>query len=165
MAKNTQKSTHLNRKGMPRKAPPEKAAHLKAYRWKPGQASPNPSGRPKKISGPLEEFLRRKVKDDPQDRSYFELLVEAAVKRAITKSDTLVMEIFNRIEGRVGSVEEETDRSKELRVIVQDIPRPHKEPIDIGPTVKKPDKTNGLIEDTLHSWDERVDGAHKASAK
>ena len=65
------------------------------------------------------------------------------MKRAITKSDTLVMEIFNRLEGRVGNVEEETERSKELQVLVMDMPRPHKPPIDIGPTVKKPGKPNG----------------------
>jgi len=60
------------------------------------------------------------------------VLIEAAVKRAITKSDTLVQEIFNRVEGKVNQVEEEKAASG-MKVILIDVPRPDRSVINVTP--------------------------------
>jgi hypothetical protein len=67
---------------------------LRRNLWKPGQSG-NPGGRPKKLTGPLEEFLSRRVPHDKQKRQYVDLLIESMVKRAIAKSDPLIKEILN----------------------------------------------------------------------
>lgn len=115
----------LDRNGRP--VPPQ----LLANKWKPG-VSGNPQGRPRKISDPLEEFLNGKVPNDPEKRTYLKVLIEAAVKRAITKSDTLVQEIFNRIEGKVAQTEEEKTASG-MKVILIDVPRPDRSVINVTP--------------------------------
>jgi hypothetical protein len=58
------------------------------------------------------------------------------VKRAIAKSDTLVKEIFDRVEGHVASAEE----TSQFRgnVIIVDIPRPPRLPIDVSGNGHKP---------------------------
>ncbi len=103
--------------------------------FKPGQSG-NPGGRPKKLTQPLEDFLARK---DKKGRQYAQLLIEAMVKRAIAKSDTLVKEIFDRVEGHVASAEE-TSQSHG-NVIIVDIPRPPKM-IDAGSNGHKPPSEN-----------------------
>jgi hypothetical protein len=69
-------------------------------KWKPGQSG-NPGGRPRKLTNRLEKQLEERVPNDPHRRSYAQLLIEATVKRAISKSDVLVKEIFDRIEGKL----------------------------------------------------------------
>jgi hypothetical protein len=68
--------------------------------FKPGRSG-NPGGRTKGMSDQVKKFLTRKVPKDPEGRIYLEKLVEAMVKRAIKKSDVLVKEIFDRVEGKV----------------------------------------------------------------
>ena len=89
--------------------------------FKPGQSG-NPGGRPKKLSQPLEDFLARK---DKKGRQYAQLLIEAMVKRAIAKSDTLVKEIFERVEGHVPN-DPAAAAQFGNRIIVVDMPRPPK---------------------------------------
>lgn len=111
-----------------RNLPPEFLERI----WKPGQSG-NPNGRPKKLSDELGRFLDRKVPNDPQKRNYYHLLIEAFVKRAITKSDVLVKEIFDRIEGRVAPNEEEALGKIGVEVVVLDIPRPDRSTINVTP--------------------------------
>ena len=92
---------------------------LKPYSFKPGQSG-NPGGRPKKLTAPLEEFLARK---DKKGRQYAQLLIEAMVKRAIAKSDAMVKEIFERIDGHVPNDPAQAAQFG-VKVIVVDIPRP-----------------------------------------
>jgi Family of unknown function (DUF5681) len=108
------------------------AEHLKQYQWKKGDPSPNPTGRPRKISDPLEEFLNGKVPNDPQQRTYLKVLIESAVKRAITKSDALVQEIFNRVEGKISQAEDEKAAAG-MKVILIDVPRPDRSVINVTP--------------------------------
>jgi hypothetical protein len=110
---------------------PELSAEFKAHIFKPGQSG-NPGGRPKKLTQPLEAFLARK---DKSGKQYAQLLIEAMVRRAIKKSDTLIREIFDRVEGHVANTEE----TSQFRgnVIIVDIPRPPKM-IDAGSNGHKP---------------------------
>jgi hypothetical protein len=100
--------------------------------FKPGQSS-NPGGRPKKLTQPLEDFLARK---DKKGRQYAQLLIAAMVKRAISRSDTLVKEIFDRVEGRILPAEE-TSGSRGNTIII-DIPRPPRLPINASGNGHKP---------------------------
>lgn len=70
--------------------------------------------------------------NDPEKRTYLKVLIEAAVKRAITKSDTLVQEIFNRIEGKINQAEEEKAATG-MKVILIDVPRPDRSVINVTP--------------------------------
>jgi len=106
-----------------------------ARTWKPGQSG-NPNGRPKKLTNPLEEILASKVPNDPEKRTYARLLVESMVKRAITKSDMLMKEIFDRVEGRVSIPEEERLGNIGVEVVVIDIPRPDRSAINVTPAPK-----------------------------
>jgi len=54
------------------------------------------------------------------------------VKRAITKSDALVQEIFNRVEGKVTQAEDEKAAAG-MKVILIDIPRPDRSMINVTP--------------------------------
>lgn len=67
----------------------------------PGQSG-NPEGRPrtKKLTQMLLRRLDEAIPGDKKGRTYFDLLIEKAVRRACNRSDTLVQEIFNRIEGK-----------------------------------------------------------------
>jgi hypothetical protein len=75
-------------------------------RWKRGQASPNPGGRPKTRA--LSEALRTKLaevkRDDPEGRTYVEVLAANLITLACSQGRNAVAaaaEIANRIEGRV----------------------------------------------------------------
>jgi hypothetical protein len=116
----------------PKKELPEA---LRRNLWKPGQSG-NPGGRPKKLTGPLEEFLSRRVPHDMQKRQYVDLLIESMVKRAIAKSDPLIKEIFERVEGHVPN-DPAAAAQFGNRIIVVDIPRPPKM-IDVGSNGHKP---------------------------
>jgi uncharacterized protein DUF5681 len=104
-----------------KRKPPETIA---PYCFKPGQSG-NPGGRPKK---PLTDLLDRQLAQiDPGDklgRSYAQLLIASVVKRATKKSDLLVKEIFDRMEGKVATPEPgKADTG--VRVILMDgVPRP-----------------------------------------
>jgi Family of unknown function (DUF5681) len=104
---------------------------LRAHTWKPGQSG-NPGGRPKKLTQPLEAFLARK---DKSGKQYAQLLIEAMVKRAISRSDALIKEIFDRVEGRIAKAEETS--APRGNVIIMDIPHPPKV-IDVDSNGHKP---------------------------
>jgi Family of unknown function (DUF5681) len=108
---------------------------LRKNLWKPGHSG-HPGGRPKKLTGPLEEFLSRRVPHDKQRHQYIDLLIESMVKRAISRSDTLVKEIFDRVEGRITPAEE-TSGSRGNTIII-DIPRPPHLPINVSGNGHKP---------------------------
>jgi hypothetical protein len=115
----------------PKRAMPEA---LKAYAFKPGQSG-NPGGRPRKLTAPLEAFLARK---DKHGKQYAQLLIESMVMRAIKNSDSMVKEIFERVEGHVPHDPAEAAQFG-IKVVVVDIPRPPKmKTIDVGGNGHKP---------------------------
>jgi hypothetical protein len=76
-----------------------------ATRWRKGQPSPNPGGRPK--SRPLSEARRARLAevkvDDPQQRNYAQIVAENLVDIACAQGAGAVhaaSEIADRIEGR-----------------------------------------------------------------
>jgi len=90
-----------------------------ATRWRKGQASPNPGGRPK--TKVLSEALRAKLAevsaDDPEHRTNAEIIAENLVRIASSENRGAIAaaaEIGNRVEGRAHSVEI-SDIRQELR--------------------------------------------------
>jgi hypothetical protein len=90
-----------------------------ATRWRKGERSPNPGGRPR--SQVLSEALRAKLAqvkaDDPHQRTFVEVLAENLVTLACSQERNAVaaaVEIANRIEGRVHERIEFTDLSQQL---------------------------------------------------
>jgi len=132
MATNRQKNRIL-------KAPPERAAHLKPYHFKPGNNA-NPTGRPKDLSRELRKQLQDKVPGDPKGRTYAQLFISQVISRSITKSDVMAKEIFDRVEGRASLSDEDAAANKPtISVIVLDIPRPDRSAITVKP-LQKPAK-------------------------
>ena len=74
---------------------------LRKHSWKPGQSGNRAGGRTKSVSTEIKNFLMRKVPGDKKNRMYIEKFVEAMVERAIKKSDVLMKEILDRVEGKV----------------------------------------------------------------
>jgi Family of unknown function (DUF5681) len=99
--------------------------------WQKGQSG-NPNGRPKKLTNLLDERLATKVPNDPEGRCYAEVLVAEVLKRAITHSDILAKEVFDRIEGKQQQ-SSEVNANLGVRVIVLNSPRPGR-PILPAPT-------------------------------
>jgi hypothetical protein len=88
-------------------------------RWRKGGPSPNPGGRPK--SRTISEALRQKLaaikEDDPQHRTFAEVLAENLVSLACAKERNSVaaaVEIANRVEGRVHERIEFADLTHQL---------------------------------------------------
>jgi hypothetical protein len=75
-------------------------ARLRPYQWKKGQSG-NPGGRPKKLTCKLEQLLDKKIPGDKTGKTYAEALIEQMLHRAMKKSDFLIREIFDRVEGKV----------------------------------------------------------------
>ena len=91
-----------------------------ATRWKKGQPSPNPGGRPK--SRLLSEALRNRLAevkpDDPTGRTFAEAIAENLVRIACSEGPSAVHaanEIADRIEGRSRQAIEIADITTELR--------------------------------------------------
>ena len=59
----------------------------------------NLGGRPRTLSNYADRYLRRK--DKQTGRKNAERLIEAAIERAIKKSDILVKEVWDRVEGAI----------------------------------------------------------------
>lgn len=92
----------------------------KTTRWKKGQPSPNPGGRPK--SRLLSEALRNRLAevkpDDPAGRTFAEAIAENLVRIACSEGPSAVHaanEIADRIEGRSRQSIEVADITAELR--------------------------------------------------
>ena len=108
-------------------APRSEQAHLgdsaeigAATRWKKGRPSPNPGGRPKSrtISEALREKLSQIKDDDPQQRTYAQVLAENLISLARSKERNSVaaaVEIANRVEGRVHERAEFSDITQQLQ--------------------------------------------------
>jgi hypothetical protein len=73
-------------------------ANLKPF--EKGHAPTPGGGRPKGITNLYMELMDQKVPGDAQGRLYAELFVEAGLKRAISRSDVLYKEIYDRLEGK-----------------------------------------------------------------
>lgn len=91
-----------------------------ATRWKKGRPSPNPGGRPKSrtISEALREKLSQIKDDDPQQRTYAQVLAENLISLARSKERNSVaaaVEIANRVEGRVHERAEFSDITQQLQ--------------------------------------------------
>jgi hypothetical protein len=69
-------------------------------------------------------YLAKPVPGDKKHRTYIEKLIEETVARATKRSDVLVKEIFDRIEGKVATPEP-VKADTGVRVILMDkVPRP-----------------------------------------
>jgi hypothetical protein len=91
-----------------------------ATRWKKGQPSPNPGGRPK--SRLLSEALRTRLAevkpDDPAGRTFAEVVAANLIEIACTEGPGAVhaaSEIADRLEGRSRQSIEVSDITAELR--------------------------------------------------
>lgn len=94
----------------------------KPWLFKPGQSG-NPGGRPKKLTRILDEVLDKK---DKSGKTQAEKLVQAVVARAIKKSDLLVKEVWERVEGKAPT-NDELDPNRARMTVILDFPRPQLE--------------------------------------
>src|ERR1700683_546374 len=80
---------------------PNIAQYGKAHRWKKGQSG-NPSGRPKSktLSDAYRNKLEEPVPNDPEGRTWAELIAEAQVRDAVRGNVQAAREIADRTEGR-----------------------------------------------------------------
>lgn len=71
------------------------------YRWKKGESG-NPSGRPKSkvLSDAYKNKLEEVVPNDPEGRTWAELIAEAQVRDAVRGNVQAAREIADRTEGR-----------------------------------------------------------------
>ena len=89
-------------------------------RWKKGQASPNPGGRPRTrlLSDALRTRLAEVKPDDPAGRTYAEVVAENLVEIACSEGPGAVhaaSEIADRLEGRSRQSIEFADLTADLR--------------------------------------------------
>jgi len=80
---------------------PNIAEDGKPYRWKKGKSG-NPSGRPKSktLSDAYRNKLEEPVPNDPEGRTWAELIAEAQVRDAVRGNVQAAREIADRTEGR-----------------------------------------------------------------
>jgi hypothetical protein len=80
---------------------PNIAEHGKPYRWKKG-TSGNLSGRPKSktLSDAYKNKLEEPVPNDPEKRTWAELIAEAQIRDAVRGNVQAAREIADRTEGR-----------------------------------------------------------------
>jgi hypothetical protein len=78
-------------------------SHLKAWRWEKGMKSPNPLGRPKKLSFTevLTYVLEQPEPGDTQKRSRIELLAQAIWADAYNGNADMRHAIWDRLDGKV----------------------------------------------------------------
>jgi len=91
-----------------------------ATRWKKGQPSPNPGGRPKSrlLSEALRERLAESKSDDPSGRTFAEVIAENLVEIACSKGPGAVAamgEIADRCEGKARQEIAVSDVTRQLR--------------------------------------------------
>ena len=91
---------------------PNIAADGKPYRWKKGQSG-NPSGRPKSktLSDAYKNKLEEPVPNDPDGRTWAELIAEAQVRDAVRGNVQAAREIADRTEGRARQAIEFEDKT------------------------------------------------------
>ena len=91
-----------------------------ATRWKKGQASPNPGGRPKSrlLSAALGNKLAAVKPDDPEGRTYAEIIAANLIAIASSQGRSAVAaaaEIADRLEGKAKVRLDLNDISNDLR--------------------------------------------------
>jgi Family of unknown function (DUF5681) len=91
---------------------PNIAEEGKAHRWRKGQSG-NPSGRPKSktLSDAYKRKLEEAVPNDPECRTWAELIAEAQVRDAVRGNVQAAREIADRTEGRARQAIEFEDRT------------------------------------------------------
>jgi Family of unknown function (DUF5681) len=91
---------------------PSIAEDGKAHRWKKGQSG-NPSGRPKSkmLSDAYRNKLEEPVPNDPEGRTWAELIAEAQVRDAVRGNVQAAREIADRTEGRARQAIEFEDKT------------------------------------------------------
>jgi hypothetical protein len=73
----------------------------------------------------MEELLASIDPKDKQKRKFAQILVREWLARAIEKSDLLLIEILNRLEGKLApDTEHERAAEHEIKVLVADMPGP-----------------------------------------
>jgi hypothetical protein len=84
----------------------------KPYRWKKGQSG-NPSGRPrsKTLSDAYKNKLEELVPNDPDGRTWAEIIAEAQVRDAVRGNVQAAREIADRTEGRARQAIEFEDKT------------------------------------------------------
>jgi hypothetical protein len=91
---------------------PNIAEEGKAHRWRKGQSG-NPSGRPKSktLSDAYKHKLEEAVPNDPEGRTWAELIAEAQVRDAVRGNVQAAREIADRTEGRARQAIEFEDKT------------------------------------------------------
>jgi hypothetical protein len=91
---------------------PNIAEDGKSHRWKKGQSG-NPSGRPKSkiLSDAYRSKLEEPVPNDPEGRTWAELIAEAQVRDAVRGNVQAAREIADRTEGRARQAIEFEDKT------------------------------------------------------
>lgn len=91
---------------------PNIAEEGKPHRWKKGQSG-NPSGRPKSktLSAAYRNKLEEPVPNDPEGRTWAELIAEAQVRDAVRGNVQAAREIADRTEGRARQAIEFEDKT------------------------------------------------------
>jgi hypothetical protein len=84
----------------------------KPYRWKKGQSG-NPTGRPKSktLSDAYRNKLEEPVPNDPERRTWAELIAEAQVRDAVRGNVQAAREIADRTEGKARQAIEFEDKT------------------------------------------------------
>jgi hypothetical protein len=143
-AENTEKNTG------PAAACPE---NLKPYRWKKGQPSPNPGGRPKKapisdaythhVGMPLPDDIRSKLRL-PKGATWADAMALGQLRSAVKGNTVAAKEIADRIEGRVTQPISGEDGGPvqvtwTLEVIGQETKNEAKQTVSQNPAVVEPE--------------------------
>jgi hypothetical protein len=91
---------------------PNIAEDGKPHRWRKGQSG-NPSGRPKSktLSNAYKHKLEEPVPNDPEGRTWAELIAEAQVRDAVRGNVQAAREIADRTEGRARQAIEFEDKT------------------------------------------------------
>ena len=96
------------------------------YQFKPGQSG-NPGGRPRRkpLTDMLIMFLEQIDPKDKQKRQFAQKLIREWYDRAMARSDLLMMEILNRVDGKLApETDQERKAERPYSVVVMDVPRP-----------------------------------------
>jgi Family of unknown function (DUF5681) len=116
MAK-SKRAQNSERNSVKKRPPPEAIAK---FCFKPGQSG-NPGGRPRKkpLTDMLIQFLEQVDPKDKKGRQFAQILIREWYQRAVTTSDHLLIEMLNRIEGRLApeSIEERQADVQPITVI------------------------------------------------